>query len=214
MGMDPYFLDKDNDLAFKLGETADWLSSSWPSDDSGRYQSHIRSALFPASDIIDSRWQPVVEQCINNEFDGLFADHAQRSVRQWDKWVHQWFAKEVWAREFVDDRQVVQNLLSTTLRMDFHQRLWELQRAVKLLVQQYQLGDVYEYHWSRLQERVTFRQLIRPSDVQFFLFRMSFSGSLKQLTALEWTRNVRESYAVNNQSSMDLPSSSLTETFV
>lgn len=200
IGLDPYFFEQDNNLVFKLGT----------SDPRSLLTENVRDVLFP------NRIKPLfparnmLETYLQNEevcFDPVM---ARKTANHWGRMVSEWIKQETWARSFANNTE-------QTVSFGYSDTFSERVEAIRKYVRGW-INDpskyAYESNWQLLQNKILDLQIIKPSDIEYFLISGSALSSLQTLVTLEWVRNVEEGFQVTAEGGQSLQSFSLYDAFV
>lgn len=207
VGMNPYFLDTANNLEFALGkEIVDVIREPYVSLNA-QQSARLQENLFPAKINIYNPHLRIVEDFLVNQKAEMFENAIRSTTNIWLRQAHEWFNQERWAQDFIDGKVTL--LIGQT---QYDSRICEVIKTTLSLMDKKTLESYY-FHWNKLMQIVAYSKAVKPSDLHFFLTGCSFAKSLQKIVALEWARNAKEGFIVNNREK-DIDSFSLADAFL
>lgn len=212
LGMHPYFTIKENDLSFKLGQDFVQLLYDKTSDADQLKITKVKDVLFADHLKAYAPAHGLIEDYLTNGTVAFSGPQTRQATNHWLSQMQAWVKQETWARQFIDYHDIIDSLQPAHASQVFRQRLFDMRNSAFRLFDK-QVVELYHFHWSQIQYKLAYNQTIKPSDLEFFLSRTSFLGSLRNIVALEWIRNVKEGFTVNSDSDQELQMYSLYDAF-
>ena len=207
VGMNPYFIETANNLEFALGrEIVDVIKEPYASLNA-QQTTRLLENLFPAKINIYNPNLRVVEDFLLNQKAQLFENFLRSMSNNWLKQANDWVAQEKWAQDFIDGKVSLHIGQS-----QYDSRISDVIKTTLSLMDKKTLESYY-FHWNKLMQITAYSQPVKPTDLYFFLSGCSFAKSLQKIVALEWVRNAKEGFTVNNREK-DIDSFSLADAFL